>query len=102
MHTDIEGYGKISISNKELTKNINSSESSIRRYNLELERKDLMTIVQNVSSDVESGCTTNTKIYRLRDLGQAIIWKIKEHEDQINKNTDDIAELKIRLKISKN
>lgn len=94
MFKDIKGVGKISYSNRELAKQINMPESSIRSSNKELERNNYLTIVKNEVRDVESGCKTDTKIFNLSKLGQAIIWVLKDHEDRIEQNSEDIKQLK--------
>ena len=97
MYTDIEGYGKISYSNRELAKILNVSEYSIRQTYKELEQKGYLTLEVNNSRDPETGCRTTTKIIHLGELGQAVIWALKKHDDQINKNTEDIQEIKREL-----
>lgn len=97
MFKDIEGLGKLSYSNVALSKQINMPESSIRKCNKELERKNYLTILKNKSRDLETGCKTDTKIFNLNELGQAIIWTLKNHEDRITQNTEDINFLKQQL-----
>lgn len=84
MFKDVEGIGKISYTNKDLSNKINMSESSISRSNSELESKGYLTILNNKSFDLESGCNKTTKIYNLNKLCQGIIWVLKNHEDRIN------------------
>lgn len=93
MYKDVEGEGKLSISNKELAEKINSSETSVRRYNKELERKNYLTILKNESRELETGCKTETKLYHLNDLGQAIIWTLQDHEDRITNTESRIERL---------
>lgn len=97
MYTDVEGCGKISYSNRELAKMLNISEHSIRAAYSELQSKGYLTIVNNDNRDLETGCKTTTKIIHLSELGQAIIWVLKKHDDQINQNTEDIKEIKKEL-----
>ena len=94
MYKDIEGVGKISFSNNNLSEQINMPESSIRKCNTELVRKNYLTIVKNKSRDIETGCKTDTKIFNLNELGQAIIWVLQNHEERIEQNTNDINELR--------
>ena len=93
MYKDIEGLGKLSLSNREIAKNINTSEFTVRKCNNELERNNYLTIVKNFSKDIDTGCSTETKVFKLAELGQAIIWKLKEHTEQINENTSRIDNL---------
>lgn len=98
MYTDIEGLGKISYSNADLSKQINMPETTIRRCNQELERKDYLTIIKNECRDLETGCKADTKIFDLNKLGQAIIWVLKNHEDRLNNHEDRIAKLEAESK----
>lgn len=97
MFKDVEGVGKISYPNTTLSEQINMPESSIRKCNTELERKNYLTIIKNESRDIETGCKTDTKIFDLNKLGQAIIWVLQNHEERIEQNTEDIAKLKEKL-----
>lgn len=97
MYKDIESLGKLSISNVSLSKEINMPESTIRKCNAELVSKDYLTILKNESKDIQSGCKTETKLYDLNKLGQAVIWALCDHEDRIQQNTEDINTLKARL-----
>lgn len=95
MYKDIEGIGKVSYSNKELAGKINMPESTISKTNRSLIRKNYLTIVKNEAKDIETGCKTDTKIFNLNKLGQAIIWVLQNHEERIEQNTEDILKLKI-------
>lgn len=101
MYKDVEGYGKISYPNRELSKQINMSESSIRKCNKELEYNDYLSIVKNKSVDLETGFNTETKLYKLKEIGQAIIWTLKNHEDKINQNSSDIIQNKEEIDLLK-
>lgn len=97
MYKDINGLGKISMPNTVLSKQINMPESTIRKCNAELASKDYLTIIKNENRDLQTGCKTETKIIELNKLGQAIIWTLCDHEDRIQKNTEDINELYKKL-----
>lgn len=94
MYKDVEGIGKVSFSNRELSRVSGIPESTIRKCDTELTRNNYLTIIKNNSIDIESGCKTNTKIFKLAELGQAIIWTLKDHEDRIQENSEDIKSLK--------
>lgn len=93
MYKDVQGVGKISMSNRELASKINTSEYTVRTCNKELERKNYLTILKNESRELDSGCKTDTKVYNLVKLGQAIIWTLKDHEDRISSTEDKINKL---------
>lgn len=80
--------GKISYKNSELSKLINMTESTISRCNHSLERKGYL-----------EGASELVKKFQLRELDQLFIWKFKEQDERIDKNTEDIAEIKRKLAI---
>lgn len=82
-----EEEGKVEFQNKELSQLINMSESTISRCNHSLQKKGYL-----------EGASELIKRFQLRELDQLFIWKLKDHEDKINQNTEDIAELKRELK----
>lgn len=101
MYTEIKGIGKMSYTNRELSNKICMSESTIRRCNNELTNKNLLKTIDNENRDLETGCKTKTKIFNLKDIGQTIIWTLKEHSEQlklqklqIEQNSEDINTLK--------
>lgn len=93
MYTDVEGVGKISYSNKELSQKINMPESTISKTNRSLQRKNYLTLIKNENKEIESGCKTDTKLFKLNELGQAVIWVLKDHEDRITDNEIRINKL---------
>lgn len=80
--------GKISYKNSELSKLINMTESTISRCNHSLERKGYL-----------EGAAELVKKFQLRELDQLFIWKFKEQDERIDKNAEDIAEIKRKLAI---
>lgn len=93
MFKDVEGLGKISYANATLSKKINMPESTIRKCNLELEHNNYLTLIKNECRDLETGCKTDTKLFDLNKLGQAIIWTLKDHEDRLNDHEDRLIKL---------
>jgi biotin operon repressor len=86
---DTEGIGVISYSEAELAEKTNMSKSTINKCITSLRAKGyLETILERREED---GIFVQKKITNLAELGQAIIWKIKDHDEKINKNTEDIA-----------
>ena len=94
MFKGVRGYGKVSYSNRELAKLINTNESNIRKSYRELERKGYLTLSPNLSRDPETGCKLTTKIFHLGELGQSVIWALRSHEERLNKVDKDVDELK--------
>jgi len=93
MFKDVEGVGKISYSNKELSEKINMPESTISKTNRILARKNYLTLIKYESRNIETGCNTDTKLFRLNELGQAVIWTLENHEDRITDNENRITKL---------
>lgn len=78
--------GKISYTNKELSKIIKMPESTISRVNHSLETKGFL-----------EGASLPTKSFDLRKLDQIFIWKLKEQDEKIAQNTKDINNNKERI-----
>lgn len=98
MYKDVKDYGKISTSNRNLSTLINMPQSTINDCNTELRTKGFLQELQNKSLELDgSNCNTKTKIFHLTKLGQAIIWKLKDHEERINKNTEDINNINNKM-----
>lgn len=97
MFKDVEDYGKISYSNKELSNLINMPESTISKTNRSLQRKNYLTVLKNDSRDLETGCHTDTKVFNLKALGQAIIWTLKDHEYRITETEEKYKELQEKI-----
>lgn len=93
MYKDVQGFGKITYSDSELSKIINLDKRSIAKYNKSLEEKGFLTLVPMQSSDQITGIKNNEKLFHLNDLGQAIIWVLGKHEIQINQNSKDVKYL---------
>lgn len=81
-----ENEGRVSITNKELSSLIKMSESQISKCNHSLEEKGYL-----------EGASEIIKRFKLRELDQLFIWKFKEQDEKIQKNTDDITLLKREL-----
>lgn len=94
MYKDVEGVGKVSLSNRELARRINTSEFTVRKCNAELGRRNYMTVIDNFSRELDTGCFSETKVFRLAELGQAIIWKLKEHDERISGISAELDSLK--------
>lgn len=97
MFKDVEGEGKISMSNKELATKINTSERSIIKYNKSLERKGFLLKIPANLKELESGCCKEIKIFDLNKMLQQIIWVLQNHEERITINENDISLIKERL-----
>ena len=72
MYKDVENYGKMTLSNVQLSKEINMPESTIRKCNNELVSKEYLTIIKDNVTEWQAG-KCDLKIFNLTSLGQAII-----------------------------
>lgn len=86
---DTEGIGVISYSEAELAEKTNMSKSTINKCITLLRAKGYLETV--LERREEDGIFVQKKITNLAELGQAIIWKLKDHDEKINKNTEDIT-----------
>ncbi len=75
--------GRVSYTNAELSTIIKMPTSTISKCNRSLEAKGYLL-----------GASELIKRFQLRELDQTIIWKLQQHEEQIQQNTEDIAILK--------
>lgn len=91
MFKDIEKFGKISMTDEELSKILNLSRPVITKCNNSLKNKGYLDIIKAKQS--KTGITINEKFFHLDELGQAIVFKLQDHEEKINKNAQDIKEL---------
>lgn len=83
MFKDIKGLGKISMSNKEISERINLSESTISKCNRSLSAKEYMQLIKLNVTDKDYGTAIQEKIFYLDELGQAVIWSLRNHEQRI-------------------
>lgn len=88
------GEGKISFSTRELSKRINMPESTIRKCDQSLEAKDYLQIIPTNKKESETGCVKREKFYHLTKLEQAIVFVLKNHEERLNLQEEDINTLK--------
>lgn len=93
MYKDVENYGKISYSDREMVDKINMPHSTISKCNKELENLGYLSIITNKNRELDTGCNKKTKIYHLAKLGQAIIWTLQNHENRLNDHDDRIQKL---------
>lgn len=89
MYKDAESLeGKVSLPNTELSALINMPPATISKCNRSLEKKGYL-----------EGASNSTKRFQLRELDQMIIWKLQEHDYQLQQHTNDIKYIKERLDI---
>lgn len=99
MFKDMEGYGKMTLNDFQLSHIINSSPQTIARCNKELEEKGFLSIIKTNAKDSESGLAKNEKIFNLDALGQAIVFTLQNHENRLNNVDKEVAMLKKQIEI---
>lgn len=88
------GTNETTYSNEEIGKRIGLCSKSVRKYNTELIQAGILSETRLTTLDL-GGVQQIKKSFDLYTLGQAIVYKLKEHEDKINENTQAIEDLKI-------
>lgn len=86
MFKDEEGKGKITYSNRKLGELINMPCQTISKCNQSLAKQKALSLSTNNDGEM-------VKTFNLDDLGQAIIWKLKEHEELLDDHEDRLAKL---------
>lgn len=80
---DKQGLGKTTYTNEEIAEKLNISPRTVSRLDTSLVRKGYLDIVKTNSKDPVTGVYINEKFFHLDELGQAIIWKLQQHEEDI-------------------
>lgn len=88
------GIGKISYSDNELAERTGLNRNTIAKTNQSLMQKGFATQVSLATRDPKTGLMNKETMYHLDEIGQAIVFKLKEHDDRIVKNEEDIESLK--------
>lgn len=88
------GEGRISMTNKELADKLNISESTLKRCDKSLEKKDYMTVIKGNRRDPVTGIMVNDRFFYLNELEQAIVFTLQDHENRISNNESEVQGLK--------
>ena len=94
------GEGKIAMTNKDLAERLNISESTIKRCDKSLEKKDYLHIVKGGHRDPITGININAKFYHLNELEQAIVFTLQNHENRID-NLEKNLDVKVKAEVEK-
>lgn len=84
MYKDVNGFGKISYSNEELSELINISVPKIKKYDNGLMEKGYLELSKSEKKDIHSGLLIENKFFRLDELGQAVVFVLQNHEKRIS------------------
>ena len=88
------GVGKVAYSDAELSEKTGLNRHTISKTNQSLIEKGFAEQIVLRSKNPETGLMDKETIFHLNELGQAIVFKLKEHEDRIDKHDEEIEELK--------
>ena len=88
------GIGKITYSDAELSEKTGLNRHTISKTNQSLIEKGFAEQIILRSKNPETGLMDKETVFNLNELGQAIVFKLKEHEDRIDKHDEEIEELK--------
>lgn len=92
-----EGLGKISYSDSELCELTGLNWRTLNKNNSTLMNKGYMSQIYLSKRNKLTGELQKETIYHLNDLGQAIVFALKNHEERISKNTEDVQGLKTQM-----
>lgn len=98
MFKDVEGYGKITMSDSELADFLNVSNKTLSRVNKSLVDKGYLSLIKTNVKDSITGLYINEKLYHLNDLEQAIVFTLQNHEDRLEKTEENIDILNEKVK----
>ena len=88
------GVGKVTYSDAELSEKTGLNRHTISKTNQSLIEKGFAEQIILRSKNPETGLMDKETVFNLNELGQAIVFKLKEHEDRIDKHDEEIEELK--------
>lgn len=89
-----KGTNETTYSNEEIGGKVGLCTKSVKKYNTELIRAGILE-EKPLTTISLSGLKQVKKSFDLFTLGQAIIYKLKEHDDKINENTQEIKNLQV-------
>lgn len=92
-----DGIGKISYSDNQLCELTGLNWRTIHKNNNTLMKKGYMSQVSLQNRDPISGCLKKETIYHLDELGQAIVFKLQDHESRIQENENSINDMMKKL-----
>lgn len=93
---DNSGYGKLSLSNKELSEKINLNECAISRRHKSLQKKGVLKIADELQKDPESGLNLQLKVFDLTAIKQDMLFvkeKVTEHDMQLKEHNERLLRL---------
>jgi DNA-binding transcriptional MocR family regulator len=94
MNINSENCGIVTYTNREESKLTKIPYRTLMRINKSLKEKNYLQIVDTSAIDLETGCNKRAKIFNLKAFGQAVAYTLKNHENRIYENTQDIQMLK--------
>jgi len=99
MFKDLEGFGKLTYTDTKLAEIINLSYNTVVKHNKSLAEKGYLDIIRTGVKDKDTGLMINEKIFHLNELEQAIVFKLQNHEDRLDKTDLKIDTMALQLDI---
>lgn len=91
--------GTIGYTEEEVARKINSNRRFVHNANRWMEEHGMLTTVNIRKKDKETGLYMQDRIYELDKLQQAIVFKIKEHDEKFEIVEDKFIEQEEKMKI---
>ena len=89
-----KGTNETTYSNEEIGRRIGLCTKSIKKYNTELINAGILQETRLTTLDL-GGVRQIKKSFDLQTLGQAIVYKLREHDVQLQEHTQQIEDLKV-------
>ena len=89
----VQGLGSISMSDSQLAKRTGLERHTIAKNNQSLIQKGFASQITLQTKDPETGLVNKQTIYRLNEIGQAIVFAIQNHENRLNEQDIRIEQL---------
>lgn len=96
MFKDTEGIGKVEYSDKELADKLNTSINKIATCNQNLSDLGYLSLI-NDGKDKTTGVMIRNKYFHLDELGQAIVFSIKNHENKLIEHQEKLEEHDVKI-----
>lgn len=89
--------GKVSLSDRELSKTLKTSVDTVKRIDRQLEEKGILITCISKCKDLETKLNKNEKIFDLTKYHQDIVFILKAYGERIIENSEDIKQLQLKV-----
>lgn len=88
------GKGNVTFTDRKFADILNISPHSVAKYNKSLAEKNYLSIIETSKRDSETGLMINEKMFHLNELGQAIVFTLQKHNEDITELKEDSTSMK--------